>query len=64
MPGKKIRYEQRKIIEQMCKQGKKATEIAEALGINRATIYLEVKRGGTTWENREQYSAARAQEQR
>ena len=44
---KRLNYEDRKAIEAMCKQGKRAEEIAEAMDVHRATIYHELKRGGT-----------------
>lgn len=43
---KRLNYEDRKAIEAMCKQGKRAEEIAEAMDVHRATIYHELKRGG------------------
>ncbi|EDM87581.1 hypothetical protein RUMOBE_01762 [Blautia obeum ATCC 29174] len=45
----------------MCKQGKRAEEIAEAMDVHRATIYHELKRGGAENGNRKQYSADMAQ---
>ena len=38
---KRLNYEDRKAIEAMCKQGKRAEEIAEAMDVHRATIYHE-----------------------
>ena len=40
---KRLNYEDRKAIEAMCKQGKRAEEIAEAMDVHRATIYHERK---------------------
>ena len=54
---KRLNYEDRKAIEAMCKQGKRAEEIAEAMDVHRATIYHELKRGGAENGNRKQYSA-------
>lgn len=58
---KRLNYEDRKAIEAMCKQGKCAEEIAEAMDVHRATIYHELKRGGAKNGNRKQYSADMAQ---
>ena len=58
---KRLNYEDRKAIEAMCKQGKHAEEIAEAMDVHRATIYHELKRGGAGNGNRKQYSADMAQ---
>lgn len=49
---KRLNYEDRKAIEAMCKQGKRAEEIAEAMDVHRATIYHELKRGGAENGNR------------
>ena len=43
---KRLSYEDRKTIEEMCRNGKKADEIAEAMDVHRATIYHELQRGG------------------
>lgn len=58
---KRLNYEDRKAIEAMCKQGKRAEEIAEAMDVHRATIYHELKRGGAENGNRKRYSADMAQ---
>ncbi len=42
-------YQDRKKIEEMEKAGKKVTEIAEAIGVHRATIYNELRRGGVPY---------------
>lgn len=55
---KRLSYEDRKTIEEMCRNGKKADEIAAAMDVHRATIYHELQRGGG---NRQQYSADMAQ---
>nr|WP_325300249.1 helix-turn-helix domain-containing protein [uncultured Dysosmobacter sp.] len=57
----RLTYENRKTIEKMCKAGKKVTEIANAVGVHRATIYNELIRGGATSEDLQQYSADTAQ---
>lgn len=58
---KRLSYEDRKEIEAMCKAGKKAREIAEAMNVHRATIYHELDRGGAANGKRQQYSADMAQ---
>lgn len=58
---KRLSYEDRKEIEAMCKAGKKADEIAEAMGVHRATVYHELARGGAEKGKRQQYSADMAQ---
>lgn len=57
----RLNYENRKTIEKMCKEGKKADEIAEAMNVHRATIYHELQRGGAGNGNRHEYSADMAQ---
>ena len=52
---KRLNYEDRKAIEAMCKQGKRAEEIAEAMDVH------ALKRGGAENGNRKQYSADMAQ---
>ncbi len=59
---KRLSYTDRKNIEQMCKTGRKAEEIAEAMGVHRATIYHELQRGGAGSGNRQQYNAELAQQ--
>lgn len=44
--AKRLNYEDRQRIESMKKSGAKVTEIAQAVGVHRATIYNELKRGG------------------
>ena len=53
---KRLSYEDRKTIEEMCRNGKKADEIAEAMDVHRATIYHELQRGGAGGGNRQQYA--------
>lgn len=40
---KRLSYEDRKTIEEMCRNGKKADEIAAAMDVHRATIYHELR---------------------
>jgi len=58
---KRLNYSDRKAIEAMCKEGKRVTEIAEAMDVHRATIYHELQRGGADEGRRTQYSAEMAQ---
>lgn len=44
--AKRLNYADRQRIESMKKFGAKVTEIAQAVGVHRATIYNELKRGG------------------
>lgn len=44
--AKRLNYADRQRIESMKKNGAKVTEIAQAVGVHRATIYNELKRGG------------------
>ena len=44
--AKRLNYADRQRIEIMKKSGAKVTEIAQAVGVHRATIYNELKRGG------------------
>lgn len=41
---KRLSYEDRKTIEEMCRNGKKADEIAAAMDVHRATIYHELQK--------------------
>lgn len=52
---KRLTYEDRKVIEMMAGQGARVVSIADRIGVHRATIYKELKRGG------EPYSAEVAQ---
>lgn len=44
---KKLRYEDRQIIERMLKDNIGIAEIAGALGVHKDTIYKELSRSGT-----------------
>ena len=44
--AKRLNYADRQRIESMKKSAAKVTEIAQAVGVHRATIYNELKRGG------------------
>ena len=44
---KRLKYEDRKEIEKMKNDGVRVVVIAEKIGVHRATIYNELKRGGT-----------------
>ena len=44
--AKRLNYADRQRIESMRKAGAKVTDIAQAVGVHRATIYNELKRGG------------------
>ena len=48
--NKRINYTDRKKIEAMVRTGAKVIEIAEAVGVHRATIYNELKRGGEPYQ--------------
>lgn len=60
-PYKKITYQDRLEIEKMCWQKKKVIDIAKAIGVHRATIYSELKRGGALDGQVEMYDAEKAQ---
>jgi IS30 family transposase len=60
---KRLSYEDRRRIESMCREGRTTDEIAATIGTHRATIYLELKRGGAERGKRANYSAERAQKQ-
>ena len=47
--NKRIVYEDRKKIEEMERAGKKVAEIAEIIGVHRATNYNALRRGGTPY---------------
>lgn len=55
---KRLRYSDRKTIEQMLKDGESVIVIAEALGVHRDTIYKELARSGA---DRNTYKADVAQ---
>ena len=46
---KRLKYEDRKEIEKMTNDGVRVVAIAEKIGVHRATIYNELKRGGTPY---------------
>ena len=46
---KRLKYEDRKEIEKMKNDGVRVVVIAEKIGVHRATIYNELKRGGTPY---------------
>lgn len=46
---KRLKYEDRKGIEKMKNDGVRVVVIAEKIGVHRATIYNELKRGGTPY---------------
>ena len=48
---KRLHYEDRQTIEAMSKQGSSVSDIAEALGTHRDTIYREFKRCKTYFAN-------------
>ena len=48
---KRLHYEDRQTIEAMSKQGSSVSDIAEALGTHRDTIYREFKRCNATLKN-------------
>lgn len=52
---KRLHYEDRQTIEAMSKQGSSVSDIAEALGTHRDTIYREFKRCNATLKT---YTAA------
>ena len=47
---KRLHYEDRQTIEAMSKQGSSVSDIAEALGTHRDTIYREFQRCKATWK--------------
>lgn len=46
---KRLKYEDRKEIEKMKNDDVRVVVIAEKIGVHRATIYNELKRGGTPY---------------
>lgn len=60
---KRLQYEDRKRIEDMCQKEVSVEEMASELGVHRATIYNELLRGGVTKSNRDRkiYNADVAQ---
>ncbi|MBQ7655649.1 MAG: helix-turn-helix domain-containing protein [Clostridia bacterium] len=55
-PYRRIRFEDRQMIEKMVSEGKTTDEMALIIGVNSATMFRELKRGG------EPYKAAVAQQ--
>ena len=55
-PYRRIRFEDRQMIEKMVSEGKTTDEMALIIGVNSATMFRELKRGG------EPYKAAIAQQ--
>lgn len=47
--NRRLNYEDRKRIEKMKEQGERVIVIADTIGVHRATIYNELKRGGTPY---------------
>lgn len=47
--NRRLNYEDRKKIEKLTEQGTRVIVIADAIGVHRATIYNELKRGGTPY---------------
>ena len=47
--GRRLNYEDRKKIEGLAAKGVRVVTIANATGFHRATIYNELKRGGTPY---------------
>lgn len=47
--NRRLNYEDRQQIEWLRKKGVRVSEIAETLGVHRATIYNELKRGGNPY---------------
>lgn len=48
--NRRLNYEDRRKIEWMSAKGVRVVEIADAIGVHRATIYNELKRGGTPYK--------------
>lgn len=63
MAYKRLQYEDRKKIEEMCQRGVSVGEMAIEMGVHRATIYNELARGGVERYGRDRkvYSADVAQ---
>lgn len=47
--NRRLNYDDRKQIESMKEQGVRVIVIADTIGVHRATIYNELKRGGTPY---------------
>ena len=48
--NRRLNYEDRKKIEELNNKGTRVIVIAENIGVHRATIYNELKRGGTPYK--------------
>ena len=48
--NRRLNYEDRQKIEWMNNKGIRVIEIAESIGVHRATIYNELKRGGIPYK--------------
>ena len=47
--NRRLNYEDRQKIEKMAEQGARVIVIADTIGFHRATIYNELRRGGTPY---------------
>lgn len=47
---KRLTYEDRNVIEKMNTEKAKIKDIADIIGVHRATVYKELKRGGTPYK--------------
>ena len=47
--NRRLNYEDRKKIEKLTEQGTRVIVSADTIGVHRATIYNELKRGGTPY---------------
>lgn len=56
-----LKYDDRKVIEEMCRNGEAIKQIAARLQVHRDTIYREIRRSGVDIKNRENYRADVAQ---
>lgn len=61
---KRLHYEDRQTIEAMSKQGSSVSDIAEALGTHRDTIYREFKRCNATLKHTQQQRGSRHYKER
>lgn len=48
--NRRLKYEDRKKIEEMTANGERVVTIADVIGVHRATIYNELKRGGIPYK--------------
>lgn len=49
---KRILFDDRKLIERLCEEGKTTDEIASIIGVNQTTMYRELARGGVPYSAR------------